>query len=138
MAIDYGKKRTGIAVTDPLQMIANGLTTIDTKQIITFLEDYLKTNTVDCFVMGLPKKMNNEPSESMEGVKKMVNQLQNKFPAIVLEYMDERFTSKMAMQAMIDGGVKKMDRRNKELVDTVSATIILQSYLEQKQFKSSR
>ncbi len=137
LAFDYGKKRIGIAVTDPLQMIANGLDTVSPNVIFKFIEDYLAKETVDTFVVGLPKTVKNEASESMKYVEPFVKGLKNKYPNIPVEMYDERFTSVLAHQAMIVGGVKKKERReNKELVDKVSATIILQSYLESRRFKN--
>lgn len=132
LAIDYGKKRTGIAVSDPLQMIAGGLTTVPTTGLMDFLLDYLKRESVERIVIGHPKQMNNEDSENMKRIVPFVNQLKKKLPDVPLEMVDERFTSVLAHQAMIDGGLKKKDRRNKALVDEISAVIILQSYLESK------
>ena len=130
LAIDYGRKRTGIAVTDTLQIIANGLTTVPTSQLLGFLSDYLAKESVDRVVVGLPKQMNNEVSDNMANITPFVNRFKKLYPAIPLEYVDERFTSVLAHRAMIDGGLKKKDRQNKALVDEISATIILQSYLE--------
>jgi putative Holliday junction resolvase len=130
LAIDYGQKRVGIAVTDTLQLIANGLTTVSVNDIMPFLEQYTAKEPVDLFVVGLPKQMNNQPSESMKYIEPFVARLKKKFPAIEVKYMDERFTSVLAHQTMLDGGLKKKDRQNKALVDQISATIILQSYLE--------
>jgi putative Holliday junction resolvase len=130
LAIDYGQKRVGIAVTDTLQMIANGLTTVATSDIMTFLEQYVAKEPVDLFVVGLPKQMNNQASESMKYIAPFVGRLKQKFPTIEVKYVDERFTSVLAHQTMLDGGLKKKDRQNKALVDQISATIILQSYLE--------
>jgi putative Holliday junction resolvase len=130
MAIDYGRKRVGIAVTDELQIIANGLTTVASHEIFIFLKSYVSREKVDTFVVGEPKQMNNQPSESLKYITPFVNRLKKDFPDIPVEMADERFTSKMAFQTMIDAGLKKKDRQNKKLVDTISATIILQSYLE--------
>lgn len=130
MAIDYGSKRVGIAVTDPLQIIANGLGTVHSKDVIQFLKDYMAKEKVDCIVVGEPKQMDNTQSDSSRFIEPFVKHLSRTFPDIKVERMDERFTSKMAFQTMIDSGLKKKDRQNKELVDQVSATIILQSYLE--------
>lgn len=130
MAIDYGSKRVGIAVTDSLQIIARGLTTVHSKDLIEFLKEYFKKEEVECIVVGEPKRMNNEPSDSARFIDPFVVHLKRTFPNIKIERMDERFTSKMAFQTMIDSGLKKKDRRNKELVDEISATIILQSYME--------
>ena len=132
LSIDYGKKRTGIAVSDPLQIIANGLTTVETSKLFDFLQDYLQKEQVSIIVVGLPKQMNNEVSENMKRVEPFVNRLRKLYPNIPVEYFDERFSSKMAHQAMIDGGLKKKDRQNKALVDEISATIILQGYMESK------
>lgn len=132
MAIDYGSKRTGIAVTDPLQIIATGLTTVHSKDVIDFLKKYMEKEEVSCIVVGEPKRMNNEPSESARFIEPFVVHLKRSFPGIKIDRMDERFTSKMAFQTMIDGGLKKKARQDKELVDQVSATIILQSYLNKK------
>ncbi len=129
LAIDFGVKRTGIAVTDELQIIASGLTTVETDQLITFLEDYTQKESVEKFIIGKPKQMNNEDSESEVHIQKLLDQITNKFPSIPIVREDERFTSKMAFQTMIDSGLKKKQRRNKALVDEISATIILQSYL---------
>ena len=135
LAIDYGKKRTGIAVTDILQMIANGLTTVATQDLMDFLLDYVKKEPVDRIIVGHPKQMNNEDSENMKRIVPFVNLLKKKLPQIPVEMVDERFTSVLAHQAMLDGGLKKKARQDKALVDEISATIILQSYLESKKFK---
>jgi len=132
IGIDYGSKRVGIAVTDPLQMIANPLKTVHSREILDFLKTYLESEEVDCIVVGEPKQMNNQDSESVKFINPFIKKLRKLFPAIRIERMDERFTSKMAHQVMLDAGLKKKDRRNKELVDTISATIILQSFLEMK------
>ena len=134
LSIDYGKKKTGIAVTDPMQIIANGLTTVETSKIWEFLADYLSKNEVERLIIGLPKQMNNEPSESMKYINPVVGRFKKLYPNIPVEFVDERFTSKLAFQAMIDGGLKKKERQNKALVDEISATIILQSYLETKKY----
>lgn len=132
LSIDYGKKRTGIAVSDPMQIIANGLTTVETSKIFDFLSEYLQKEKVSCIVVGLPKQMNNEPSENMKRVEPFVNRLRKLYPHIPVEYWDERFSSKMAEQTMRDAGLKKKDRQNKELVDEISAAIILQGYMERR------
>ena len=132
LSIDYGKKRTGIAVSDQLQIIANGLTTVETSGIFDFLNDYLQREEVSCIVVGLPKQMNNEPSENMNRIEHFVNRLRKLYPQIPVDYWDERFTSKMAQQTMRDAGLKMKERQNKELVDEISATIILQGYMERK------
>jgi putative Holliday junction resolvase len=132
LAIDYGKKRTGIAVSDPLQIIANGLTTVETSRLFDFLHDYMQKEEVSTIVVGLPKQMNNELSENIRRIEPFVNRLRKLYPNLQIEYFDERFTSKMAHQSMIDGGLKKKDRQNKALIDEISATIILQGYMESK------
>ena len=131
LAIDYGKKRTGVAVTDVLQIIANGLTTVPTHQLLDFILKYVEKEPVERIIVGHPKQMNNQESENMAP---FVNQLRKKLPDIPVEFVDERFTSVLAHQAMLDGGLKKKDRQNKALVDEISATIILQSYLESKKY----
>lgn len=130
LAIDYGRKRSGIAVSDTLQIIANGLTTVPSHTIIGFLKDYIAKESVELIIVGLPRQMNYEESESMQYIKPFVKKLQKEIPDIPVEYFDERFTSSMALQTMIDGGVKKKQRQNKALVDEISATIILQGYME--------
>jgi len=132
LAIDYGKKRAGLAVTDPLQMIANGLTTIHPQELIQFLTDYFQKESVETIVVGYPKQMNNQDSEAVEYIKPFLKKLRKQFPNVSVEIEDERFTSKIAQQTMIDGGMKKKQRQNKKNVDRISATIILQSYLERK------
>ena len=135
LAREYGKKRTGIAVTDILQIIANGLTTVPTTELTDFLMNYVEREPVERIIVGYPKQMNNEDSENMKRITPFVNMLRKKLPHIPVEMVDERFTSVLAHQAMIDGGLKKKARQNKALVDEISATIILQSYLESKKFK---
>ena len=132
LAIDYGRKRTGLAVTDPEQIIANRLTTVPTHTIWDFLKNYFQKEDVEMVVVGYPKKMNNEASEAVRYINPFLKKFQKDYPDLKLEIIDERFTSKMAFQTMIAGGVKKQKRRDKALVDAISATIILQSYLEQK------
>lgn len=132
LAIDYGRKRVGLAVTDPMQMIANSLTTVHSKDIWNFLADYLNKENVDCIVIGYPKQMNNQASEAVRYINPFVQRLVKLYPEMDVKLVDERFTSKMAHQTMIDAGLKKKARQNKALVDTISATIILQSYLEQR------
>ncbi|TMM28790.1 Holliday junction resolvase RuvX [Polaribacter aestuariivivens] len=129
LAIDFGKKRTGIAVTDELQIIASGLTTVNTNELLSFLKDYVSKEKVDLFLVGQPKQMNNSDSESEVLIVAFLKKLAKTIPEIPVQRVDERFTSKMAFQTMIDGGMKKKQRRNKALVDEISATIILQSYL---------
>jgi len=131
LALDFGKKRTGIAVTDDLQIIASGLTTVATKELIPFLKNYIKSNNVALFVIGEPKQMNNQPSESEVLIIKFIEKLKRNFKIPIIR-IDERFTSKMAMQTMINSGLPKKKRQNKALLDEISATIILQTYLEQK------
>ena len=135
LAIDYGKKRTGVAVTDILQMIANGLTTVPTPELMDFILKYVEKEPVGRIIVGHPKQMNNEDSENMKRITPFVNQLRKKLPNIPVELVDERFTSVLAHQAMLDGGLKKKARQNKALVDEISATIILQSYLETKKYQ---
>ena len=130
LAIDYGQKRSGIAVTDELKIIANGLTTVHSKDLIAFLKEYLQKENVECFVIGLPKQMNGTASDSERFITPFIHKLKKEFPTIPIHRYDERFTSKMAFQTMIDAGLKKKDRRNKELVDTISATLILQSFMQ--------
>ena len=129
LAIDYGKKRTGVAVTDILQIIANG-----THQLMDFILKYVESEPVERIIVGHPKQMNNQESENMRNIVPFINQLKKKLPNIPVELVDERFTSVLAHQAMLDGGLKKKDRQNKALVDEISATIILQSYLESKKY----
>ena len=135
LAIDYGKKRTGIAVTDPMQIIANGLTTVPTHTLMDFLMNYVQKEQVERIIIGHPKQMNNEDSENMKNIVPFMNQLKKKMPQMPVELVDERFTSVKAQQAMITVGLKKKDRQNKALVDEISATIILQSYMESRKFK---
>ncbi|EMQ94605.1 Putative Holliday junction resolvase [Xanthomarina gelatinilytica] len=132
LAIDFGKVKTGIAVTDELQLIASGLETVATKDLITFLKNYTATEQVELFVVGEPKQMNNEPSESEALIIPFLEKLTKAFPKIPIERVDERFTSKMAFQTMIDSGLSKKKRKNKALLDEISATLILQSYLYSK------
>lgn len=132
IAIDYGRKRTGLAVTDTMQIIANGLGTVPSGEVAEFLKKYGLQEKVDLFVIGQPKQMNNEPSENMRHVEAFVNRLRKVVPDIPIEYFDERFTSVMAHQAMIDGGLKKKKRQDKALVDEISAVLILQGYLEKR------
>ena len=132
LSIDYGKVRTGIAVTDELQIIASGLTTVATSELILFLKEYTLKEKVELFLIGLPKQMNNTASESEAFILPFLEELSKELPRIPIKRVDERFTSKMAFQSMIDGGLKKKQRQNKGLIDEISATIILQSYLYQK------
>ncbi len=132
MAFDYGTKRIGIAVTDPLQLIATGLETIHPKDSIEYLKKYLSQEDVACFVVGEPRRMDGSHSEVERHIKGFLSLLKKHFPQVPIERMDERFTSKMASSSIAQSGLKKSDRQSKELVDTVSATLILQSYLEKK------
>lgn len=132
LAIDYGKKRTGIAVTDPMQIIASGLTTVATFELDKFLENYLKTEKVETIVIGEPKQMDYSDSELGGVIHAFAKALQERYPAINIERVDERFTSKMAFQTMIDSGLSKAKRKNKALVDEIAATIILQTYMDRK------
>ena len=132
LAIDYGQKRTGIAITDELQIIASGLTTIESPTAINFLRDYFSKEKVEKVLIGEPKQMNGQPSQSTEIIEKFVVKFKNTFPEMAIERVDERFTSKMAFQTMIDSGLKKQQRKNKALIDEISATIMLQEYLLRK------
>lgn len=132
LCIDYGKKRVGLAVTDPGKIIANRLTTVPTHTLWDFLNDYFGKEEVEMLVVGYPKQMNNEASEAVRYINPFLKKFQKVYPTVKLELFDERFTSKMAFRAMIDGGLKKKQRQDKAMVDAVSATIILQGYLEQK------
>jgi len=129
LALDFGKVRTGIAVTDELQIIATGLTTVKTKDIFPFLKNYMQNESVELFLIGEPKQMNNEVSESEKLIIPFIKKLEKEFKNIPIKRVDERFTSKMAFQTMIDSGLSKKQRQNKALVDEISATIILQTYL---------
>ena len=130
MAFDYGTKRIGIAVTDPLQIIATGLETIHPQHIVEYLKKYLLTEQVERFIVGEPKQMDNTPSQSAVHVKGFVTILKKNFPGIPIEMLDERFTSKMASATIAQSGMNKKNRQNKELVDTISAVILLQSFME--------
>ena len=132
LSIDYGKKRTGLAVTDPLQIIASGLATVSTSELFDYLKQYMAKEQVERIVIGEPKQPNGQPSENLQRVQQFVNRWRKAEPDIPIEYYDERFTSVLAHQAMIDGGLKKKDRQNKALVDEISATIILQDYMRSK------
>jgi len=134
LAIDYGQKRTGIAVTDEHQIIASGLTTIPSATAINFLKDYFSKEKVEKVLIGEPKQMNGEPSESTEIIEAFVKKFTSFFPEMPIIRVDERFTSKMAFQSMIDSGLKKKQRQNKALIDEISATIMLQDYLSRKMF----
>ena len=132
LSIDFGQKRTGIAVTDDFQIIASGLTTIPSTDIIPFLKTYLSKENVETVIIGEPKQMNGLPSESSEIIEKFIAQFHTEFPNMKIERVDERFTSKMAFQTMIDSGLKKKQRQNKGLIDEIAATILLQDYLNYK------
>ena len=133
LAIDFGEIRTGIAVTDELKIIASGLTTVNTSDLLSFLKEYTSKEKVELFLMGLPKQMDNSDSESEALILPFLKKIEKLFPQIPMKRIDERFTSKMAFQTMIDSGMKKKQRRNKAMVDEISATIILQSYLYSQQ-----
>ena len=137
LAIDYGKKRTGLAVTDPQQIIANGLTTVETHLLETFLADYVRKENVERIVVGKPLQNDGTASENMRRIEPFVNRLHKLFPAIPVELYDERFTSVLAHHAMLEGGLKKKARQNKALVDEISACIILQSYMESTRIRQS-
>jgi len=134
LAIDYGNKRVGLAVTDPLKIIATRLTTVAANDIWVFLADYFSREEVELVLVGYPKQLNNEPSEAIRYINPFLKKFQQVYVNMPVKLMDERFTSQMAFQTMIDAGVKKKDRQNKATIDGVSATIILQSYLEEKKF----
>lgn len=132
MSIDYGKKRTGLAVTDPLQIIANGLVTVATSELFAFLQDYTAKEAVERIIVGEPRQADGSPSENMERIRQFVNRWRKARPDIPVEFYDERFTSVLAHRAMLDGGLRKKARQDKALVDEISATIILQSYMESR------
>ncbi|KUF43385.1 Holliday junction resolvase RuvX [Myroides marinus] len=129
LSIDFGKKRTGIAVTDDFQIIASGLTTVETEQLLPFLKDYFSKENVEKVIIGEPKRLNNEPSEVVPLLNSFIEKFKQSFPTMPVERIDERFTSKMAFQTMIDSGLKKKQRQNKALIDEIAATIILQDYM---------
>ena len=131
LSIDYGFKRTGLAVTDPLQIIATGLTTVESKQLIPFLKDYFAKEEVELIIIGEPKNWDDTDTHATPLVEKIIKQLEKNFPKIPIKRVDERYTSKMAKDAMLEMGLKKMQRRNKRLVDEIAATILLQEYLRQ-------
>jgi putative Holliday junction resolvase len=131
ICIDYGLKRTGLAVTDPLKIIATGLTTIESSKLISFLKDYFTKETVELIIIGEPKNLDDSDTHATPLVEKCIKDLQKHFPAIPIRKVDERFSSKMATRAMVEMGLKKKQRRNKALVDEISATILLQEYLRQ-------
>jgi len=135
LALDYGTKRVGVAVTDPLQIIANGLTTIPEKEIWKFLAEYFAKEKVECIVIGYPVQASGKGSESLRVINPFIKKFIKVYPDVPIELADERYTSKIAHQTMISGGLKKKDRQNKNIVDTISATIILQGYLEGRKLK---
>jgi putative Holliday junction resolvase len=137
LAIDYGTKRIGLAVTDPLQIFASPLNTVSPNEFDNFIEGYLKTEEVDAFVIGYPVQMNNQPSESVKYINPFIKKLKKTFPEKNIHLVDERFTSQMAFRTMIDGGVKKRDRQDKSMVDKISASIILQSFLDNRSNKKN-
>jgi putative Holliday junction resolvase len=132
LGIDYGRKRVGLAVTDPLQIFASPMNTVSVQEFNSFIDEYLRTEQIDEFVVGYPVQMNNEPSESVKYIDPFIKRLRKRFPEKPLHLVDERFTSQMALRTMIDGGVKKKERRNKMIVDMISASIILQSFLDNR------
>lgn len=138
MAIDYGQKRAGLAVSDELNLIATALATVPSVDLMPYLKNYVSDNVVDCFVVGEPRQMNNLPSESARFIEPFIKHLTKEFPGIRIERMDERFTSLIASRAILESGKKKMARRDKSLVDSVSAVIILQSYMEKETFVNQR
>ena len=138
LAIDYGKKRTGLAVTDPLRIIAGALTTVETKQLERWLADYFKENDVDIIVLGKPSQMDGSPSETMRYIEPLAGRLRNAYPDKRVVLYDERFTSVLAHRTMLESGIGKMARRDKALVDRISATIILQSYMDSAEYNSLR
>jgi putative holliday junction resolvase len=135
LSIDYGTKRIGLAVTDPLQIFASPLDTVSPKEFDSFIENYLKTEEVEAFVIGYPVQMNNQPSEAVIYINPFIKKLKKAFPEKHIHLVDERFTSQMAIRTMIDGGVKKKDRQDKSMVDKISASIILQSFLDNRSNK---
>jgi putative Holliday junction resolvase len=138
LAIDYGQKRVGLAVTDNLQIIATALDTVHSKDVIKYISEYIERETVELFVVGFPKDLQNNDTDATKYVEAFIKQLGKAFPDISVVKIDERYTSKIAFRAMIDGGLKKSDRRDKSMIDKISAVIILQSYLEQKQNEKNR
>lgn len=132
LSIDYGRKRTGLAVTDPLQIIAGGLATVATSELFDWLHDYISRESVERIIIGEPRQPNGQPSENLARVQQFVNRWRRAVPQVPIEYYDERFTSVLAHQAMIDGGLKKKARQDKALVDEISATIILQDYMRSR------
>jgi len=135
LSIDFGRKRCGIAVTDTLRIIANGLTTVATGELIEFVKRYMSTEPVDRVIVGYPTTLRGEPSESVKYLTPVINRLRKEIAPVEIEFIDERFTSALAHRAMLDGGMKKMDRRNREIVDEISASIILNDYLQSKAYR---
>lgn len=135
LSVDYGRKRTGLAVTDPLQIIAGGLATVSTSELFDYLKKYIEREQVERIVIGEPRQPNGEPSENLQRVQQFVNRWRKAVPEVPIELYDERFTSVLAHQAMLQGGLKKKARQDKALVDEISATILLQDYLESRKFK---
>jgi RNAse H-fold protein YqgF len=135
VGIDYGRKRVGVAITDTLQIVAQGITTVHSSEIIDYLRDYFSHEEVELVVVGYPRQLNNTPSEGARFVQEFLNRMKKLFPDMPVVTVDERFTSKIASRAILDSGAKKKDRMNKELVDMVSASIILQSYLEARSYR---
>lgn len=136
LSIDYGKKRTGLAVTDPLKLIAGGLATVSTSELFNYLQDYIKKEQVEKVIIGKPLQTNGEPSENLNRVQQFVNRWKKTIPQIPIEYYDERFTSVLAHRAILDSGIGKKARQNKALVDEISATILLQDYMESRLYKN--
>ena len=138
LAIDYGTKRIGLAITDPLQIFASPLTTVKPEEFYSFIEGYIKTEEVDAFVIGYPVQMNNQPSVSVNYINPFIKKLRKTFPEKHIHLVDERFTSQMAFRAMVEGGVKRKDRQDKSIVDKISASIILQSFLDNRLNKKDK
>lgn len=138
LAIDYGRKRCGLAVTDPLRIVATALDTVASSQLIPYLKAYVAKETVDEIVVGLPRTLSGEPSESMRYISPAMDRLRKELPGIVLRFYDERFTTTLAHKAMLEGGLKKSDRRDKATVDRMAAVIILNSYLESRVYQNSQ
>ena len=136
LSIDFGRKRTGLAATDSLKIVANGLATVPTAQVIDFIKKYMATEEVELIVVGLPRQMTGEPSESTRYLKPFLDRLRKELPEVPVEMFDERFTSTIAHRSMLDGGMKKTDRRDKAIVDTIAATIILNDYLQSRQYQN--
>lgn len=136
LSIDYGKKRTGLAVTDPLKLIAGGLATVSTSELFNYLQDYIKKEQVEKVIIGKPLQTNGEPSENLNRVQQFVNRWKKAVPQIPIEYYDERFTSVLAHRAILDSGIGKKARQNKALLDEISATILLQDYMESRLYKN--